>query len=71
MFSPVLAANNNHMLDLLPNVYFISSLVHDEGSGKKKKGFIASSAGEELLTGDPDTSGRSARAQRPLAAGAI
>lgn len=39
MFSPVLAANNNHMLDLLPNVYFISSLVHDEGSGKKKKRF--------------------------------
>lgn len=48
MFSPVLAANNNHMLDLLPNVYFISSLVHNEDSGEEKKKKV--SLLRELLT---------------------
>lgn len=32
MFSPVLAANNNHMLRVLPNVYFISSSGREAGS---------------------------------------
>lgn len=53
MFSPVLAANNNHMLDLLPNVYFISSLVHNEDAGRKKKKKEVLLL-QELLTRGPD-----------------
>lgn len=34
MFSPVLAANNNHMPRVLPNVYFISSSGREAGSGE-------------------------------------